>query len=434
MSQIPPPKRQARKVLTDLVVRQAKPRPKPHFISDGDPHYRGLYLLVLPNGLKQWRHRYTYRGKACMEGLGAYPHTSLSEARAKLLHSKAQLKKDENPTEIKRLLKQNQLIAASNTFERIASKWFEWRKKKKDLDERNALKIWASLEKHAFPLLGHKAIADIKPHHILELIERMQNKGIGDQTIRVFQRIRDVFNYAIATMLLEVNPTHSINTDIIIKTKTKHHPALPLDWIGRFLKDIDQSKASLNTKVAIRMQILTGVRTTELRGAMWDEIDLDKAIWTIPTERKAVNRTGGGMKMRQQHLIPLSRQLVHILKELKAKRKVTSEFLFHAPNDLNKCMSDVAISKLMKDLGYDGNHPDKPHAVPHGFRTTLKMTALLSKQFEPRAIEFQLAHINKNAVEAAYEDPSLFYEERTRICQWYSDTIEAAIKEQLFIA
>ena len=432
MSVVNTSKRPPRKALTDIAVRQSKPREKPHFISDGDPHYRGLYLLVMPNGLKQWRHRYTYRGKACMEGLGAYPHTTLSEARAKLLASKELLKKGENPTEFKRILKRNSLIAAANTFDVIALKWFEWRKKKKDLDERNALKIWASLERHAFPLIGKKAITDIKPYHILDLIERMQNQGIGDQTTRVFQRVKDIFNYAITTMLIETNPAISINTDIIIKSKSKPHPALPFEWIDRFLEDVDQSKASLNSKVAVRMQILTGVRTTELRGAMWDEIDLENAVWTIPTERKAVNTTGGGMKMRQEHLVPLSRQLVQILSEFKRKRRTNSIFLFHAPNDTKKCMSDVAISKLMKELGYDGNDPEKPHAVPHGFRTTLKMTTRLSKLFDPRAIEFQLAHVNKNAVEGAYEDPSLFYAERVRICQWYADEIEIIAQNLIF--
>jgi integrase len=208
----------------------------------------------------------------------------LSEARAKLLASKELLKKGENPTEFKRILKRNSLIAAANTFDVIALKWFEWRKKKKDLDERNALKIWASLERHAFPLIGKKAITDIKPYHILDLIERMQNQGIGDQTTRVFQRVKDIFNYAITTMLIETNPAISINTDIIIKSKSKHHPALPFEWIGRFLEDVDQSKASLNSKVAIRMQILTGVRTTELRGAMWDEIDLENAVLLLAAE------------------------------------------------------------------------------------------------------------------------------------------------------
>ena len=417
-------KRPPRKAFTDLAIRQAKPREKAYFISDGDPYYRGLYLFVSPDGVKNWRHRYTYRGKAHMEGLGGYPYTTLSEARAKLLFSKELLKKGENPTEYKRVLKHEALIAASNTFEAIAEKWFNWRKRKKNLDERNAEKIWASLQNHAFPLLGKKPVTDIKPYHLLSLIEKMQDQGIGDQTIRVFQRTRDILDFAVTTMVLETNPATSINTEIIVKSKAKHHPALPFEWIGRFLADVDQSQASLASKVAIRMQILTGVRTTELRGAMWSEIDLENAVWTIPAERELVNKSGGGMKMRRKHLVPLSTQLVSILTEYRKKCKTRSPFLFHSPSNINKCISDATISKLMKELGYDGNDPEKPHAVPHGFRTTFKMTTLLSKQFEPRAIEFQLAHLNKNSVEAAYEDPDLFYEERVKICQWYADQVE----------
>jgi integrase len=129
------------------------------------------------------------------------------------------------------------------------------------------------------------------------------------------------------------------------------------------------------------------------------------------------------MKMRIAHIVPLSTQAVNIIQQLQ-KVSGKSVFLFPSSSNPKKCISDAALSKLMKELGYDGKTEGKPHAVPHGFRTTMKMAAMLSKQFLPRAVEFQLAHVNPNKVEGAYEKPEDFLDERIRMVQWYGDEVE----------
>ena len=412
------------KGLSDIAVRQAKPRVKVWYLTEGDIKYKGLRLAVFPNGAKRWQFRFTFEGVEGREGLGVYPHMTLSEARDACLKSRELLKQGKKPTEYKRTLKNNKLDAKKNTFEAIAEKWFEWRKKKKDLDERNAIKIWATFQNHVFPAIGFLPIDTIRARQCLDLLEVMQSKGIGDQAKRVLQRLKGVFDYAVVHELIEHSPVASIKADEIIVAPTKNHPSLALDEIQAFLADIDNSKASPISKLAIRLQILTGVRTTELRGALWSEIDLKSQLWTIPPERLEVQSSGGGgMKMRIAHIVPLSKQAVKIIKQLH-NHSGKSVFLFPSSSNSKKCISDAALSKLMKELGYDGKTEGKPHAVPHGFRTTMKMAAMLSKQFLLRAIEFQLAHVNPNKVEGAYEKPEDFLDERIKMVQWYSDTIE----------
>lgn len=411
------------KALSDIAVKQAKPKEKIWYLTEGDVKYKGLRLAVFPNGAKRWQFRFTFEGVDSREGLGVYPHMTLAEAREACLKSRELLKQGTKPTEYKRTIKLNKLEAKKNTFEAVAQKWFEWRKKKKDLDERNAIKIWATFENHVFPAIGVLPIYTIRAKQCLDVLEVMQAKGIGDQAKRVLQRLKGVFDYAVVHELIEHSPVASLKADEIIVAPAKSHPSLALDEIQAFLTDIDNSKASPVSKLAIRLQILTGVRTTELRGALWNEIDLNKQLWTIPPERIEVQSNGGGgMKMRIAHIVPLSTQAVNIIQQLQ-KVSGKSVFLFPSSSNPKKCISDAALSKLMKELGYDGKTEGKPHAVPHGFRTTMKMAAMLSKQFLPRAVEFQLAHVNPNKVEGAYEKPEDFLDERIRMVQWYGDEV-----------
>lgn len=415
------------KALSDIAVKQAKARDKIWHLIEGDVKYKGLRLVVFPNGAKRWQFRFTFEGVDGREGLGVYPNISLSEAREACLRSKELLKQNIKPTEYKRAVKHAKLEAKKHTFIAVAQIWFEWRKKKKDLDDRNASKIWATFENHVFPAIGQMPIHTIRAKQCLDVLERMQAKGIGDQAKRVLQRLKGVFDYAVVHELIEHSPVVSIKADEIIIAPTKNHPSLSLDEIQAFLIDIDNSKASPISKLAIRLQILTGVRTTELRGALWSEVDLNKKLWTIPPERIEVQSSGGGgMKMRIAHIVPLSTQAVKIIKQL---QNVSGKSIFLFPSTMNpkKCMSDAALSKLMRELGYDGKTENKPHAVPHGFRTTMKMTAILSKQFLSRAIEFQLAHVNQNKVEGAYEKPEDFLDERIKMVQWYGDEIEKIV-------
>jgi integrase len=416
--------KEPKKPLTDLAIKQAKPKEKVWRLLDGDKTYRGLRLEVFPDGSKRWAFRFSFEGVDCTEGLGVYPTVSLAAAREACLKSKVLLSQGIKPTEHKKLVKEARRIAKEHTVEAIAAKWFEWRKKKKNLDERNAQKIWASLENHVFPTIGHLPVSEVRTVKCLAILEVMQRKDIGDQAKRILQRLNGIFDYAVTHQLIENSPVVSLKVDEIIVAKVKNRPSLPIEHIQQFLSDLDASKASSASKLALRLQILTGVRTTELRGAMWSEIDLAKALWTIPPERQEVQASGGGMKMRERHVVPLSHQAMSIIQKLK-KHSGKNIFLFPSPANPRKCMSDAALSKLMKELGYDGNTNGKPHAVPHGFRTTMKMAAIKSKLFIPRAIEFQLAHKNPNAIEAAYERPEEYLDERIRMVQWYGDHVQA---------
>lgn len=265
MNTAQPKSKEPRKSLTDIAVKNAKPREKLWRLLDGDITYRGLRLEIFPDGAKRWAFRFTFEGSDCTEGLGVYPVVSLAEAREAVMRSKKLLHQGVRPTEHKKQIKHEREVAKSNQFKSVAEQWFEWRKKKKNLDERNAAKIWASLEKHVFPSLGRRPVSEIRPIECLSIIEAMQKQDIGDQAKRILQRIKGVFDYAVTHQLIEHSPASSLKADDIIRAKVKHHPALPLDAMEQFFNDVDNSNASIITKSALRLQILTGVRTTELR-------------------------------------------------------------------------------------------------------------------------------------------------------------------------
>ena len=247
-----------KKPLTDLAVKQAKPREKVWCLVEADRTYRGLQLAIFPNGAKRWRFRFTLDGKAGLEGLGVYPDMSLAQAREACVRSRQLVQQGVKPTEHKKLIKHTLRVAKSHHFRAVAEQWFEWRKKKKNLDERNARKIWASLEKHAFPTLGHRPVSEIRPIECLNILEAMQKQNIGDQAKRILQRMKGIFDYAVTHQLIEHSPASSLKADDIIRAKPKHHPAMPLEAMRQFFDDLDNSNASIVSKLALRLQILTG--------------------------------------------------------------------------------------------------------------------------------------------------------------------------------
>ncbi|MCD4502899.1 tyrosine-type recombinase/integrase [Chromobacterium piscinae] len=382
--------------LTDLAIRQAKPQDKPYQLADGE----SLYLEVSPSGGKLWRFRFRFQGKAGILALGKYPAVGLSDARQKAHEARVQLAQGINPSQAKKETKVVAQIAATNAFELVAREWHE-----KQLDRwtpDHARRVLDSLEIDAFPDLGKLPVPDLTAPLILNTILKIEKRGAVETAQRVLQRISAIIRFAIQTGRATDNPAVNLVGAIRAK-KVEHRPALPRGELREFYRRLAAEPLYIPTRIAMHLLMLTFVRPGELRAARWEEFDEERAEWRIPAER---------MKMREPHLVPLSRQALELLKEL---RPLTgkSALLFPAVTDLKKPMSENTLGYAMGRMGYKGT------ATPHGFRA-LASTVLNEEGFDPDIIEKQLAHAERNKVRAAYHRAE-YLEERRKMMQWWAE-------------
>ncbi len=382
--------------LTDAKVRNAKPRAKPYKIADGE----GLFLLVAPSGSKYWRLKYHVAGKEKLLALGVYPEISLGDARDRRAQARKVLAAGNDPSEVKKEAKRQVVIKGENTFEVVAREWYEKRCHEwKANSSRTAL---SRLEKHILPNLGKRPIADIKAPEILSMLRVVENSGALDTTKRIMQICGQIFMYAIATGRAERNPVPDLRG--AIKTAvTKHHAYLKAVDLPPFLERLANYDGAAETKLALRLLLLTFVRTTELRAALWSEIDFETAEWRIPAER---------MKMKQAHIVPLSRQAIAVLRELQ-QHTGNREFLFPNHHNSIRYMSENTMLYALYRMGYHSR------TTGHGFRSTAS-TILNENGFMPDVIERQLAHSERNKVRAAYNHAQ-YLPERRKMMQWWGD-------------
>ncbi|WP_083338650.1 tyrosine-type recombinase/integrase [Chromobacterium sphagni] len=287
--------------LTDLAIRQAKPQDKPYQLADGE----SLYLEVSPSGGKLWRFRFRFQGKAGILALGKYPAVSLSDARQKAHEARVQLAQGINPSQAKKEAKVVAQIAATNAFELVAREWHE-----KQLDRwtpDHARRVLDSLEIDAFPDLGKLPVPDLTAPLILNTILKIEKRGAVETAQRVLQRISAIIRFAIQTGRATDNPAVNLVGAIRAK-KVEHRPALPRGELREFYRRLAAEQLYTPTRIAMHLLMLTFVRPGELRAARWEEFDEERAEWRIPAER---------MKMREPHLVPLSRQALELLKELR---------------------------------------------------------------------------------------------------------------------
>lgn len=387
--------------LTDPKVRQSKARNKPYKLSDGN----GLYLQVQPSGSKYWRLAYRFAEKQKTLAIGIYPEITLANARKKRDDAKSYLSKGIDPSNLmsKKVRKRAEVENLENSFESIAREWHE--QQKGGWSKNHWDRVIVSLEKEAFPDIGSLPIQDITVPHVLAILRKVEKRGALEVAARLLQRCSAVFRYAIQTGRAESNPVTDLQGALKTK-KVKHQPALTRSEMPEFLEKLKNYDGSKITQLALNLVILTFVRTGELRGAVWSEFDLENAEWRIPAER---------MKMRAEHVVPLSEQAIEILSELKP---ITGkhDLVFPSRQTWKKSMSENTMLYAMYRMGYHGT------ATVHGFRATAS-TILNESGFKPDVIERQLAHVERNKVRAAYHR-SEYLEERKQMMQWWADFIE----------
>lgn len=392
------------KTLTDTAVKNAKPKLVEGKLREIRLYDRdGLYLTVAGTGKKWWRLKFHFAGKERRMGLGSYPDVSLSEARILRDEARALLRKNINP-QVHRTVERAQAIARErNTVEAVARGLLAERSSYWSDDY--ASKFLRSLEKDIFPSIGARPVAEVTPLEVLSCLRAIEKRGAIDMAKRVCQRCSMVFDYAIRTHLCTSNPARSL-PGALLKRKVKHYSAIGPDELPDFQRKLDVYDGAPLTKLATKLLLLTFVRTAELRGAVWSEIRLDLKEWRIPASR---------MKMQKEHVVPLSKQAVAVLKELQRFSTDRSGLVFPQASNQSKPMSENTILYALYRLGYHGR------ATGHGFRT-LASTTLNEAGFSTDAIELQLAHVERNQVRASYNQAQ-YLSERMIMMQAWADFV-----------
>ncbi|MBI4006144.1 MAG: tyrosine-type recombinase/integrase [Gammaproteobacteria bacterium] len=386
--------------LTNTHIIKSRPLKRPYKLSDAG----GMYLLVTPSGAKYWRLKYRIHGKEKTMALGVYPRVSLAQARDERDMAKKKIRVGIDPVAERKEKKRLKEIESANTFETVAQEWIEQQRRQWTPD--HAQRVMESLEHEVFPAIGKKPITDITAQEVLAVVRKVERRGALDVASRVLQRTGSVFRYAVQTGRIEINPATELRGAIKTR-KVRHQPALKAADLPIFLQSLDHYEGDPITILALRLLMLTFVRPGELRGARWTEFDMEKIEWRIPEAR---------MKMRHEHIVPLSRQALQVLSEL---RPLTGhhELLFTSRNGEGKSISENTLTYAMYRMGYHSR------ATAHGFRATAS-TILNEQGWRPDVIERQLAHSEKNKVRAAYHRAE-YLDDRRRMMQTWADYLDS---------
>lgn len=391
--------------LTDTKIKTAKPTDKEYTLQDGN----GLYLLIKPSGSKIWRFNY-YRPitkKRTLVSFGGYPAVSLADARQKRENAKELLAKGIDPQEHKQAEEQRLFEEKNNTFEKIASSWFQI-KSKSNLQETTLKDIWRSLELHVFPTVGNTAITELKARHFITALEPLKAQGKLESVKRVAQRINEVMYYAVNVGFIDANPAAKI-TAAFENPVVKNLPALRPEQLPELMSALQGVNIERQTYCLLQWQLLTMTRPAEAAEATWDEIDTDDKLWTIPASR---------MKMKREHIIPLSPQALAILEIMKPISGHREHVFPSMKSPHTKPMNSQTVNAAIKRVGFAGR------LVAHGFRS-IASTALNEKGFPPDVIEAALAHIDSNEVRRAY-NRAIYLEQRREMMDWWGEFVEEA--------
>jgi integrase len=379
-------------MLNDTRVRSAKSREKAFKLSDE----RGLFLLVMPTGSRLWRLKYRVNGREKLISLGAYPDVTLKRAREKRDAARRLIADGIDPS----VQRKAERAALAQSFEGVAKEWLELQTK--SLAPETISILTARLDSGLYPYIGSRPIAAITPQELLGALRRIEARGRHETAHRVRALAGRVFRYAVATGRAH----HDVAADLrgaLAPVKSKNFASVtdPVR-VGELMRAIHGYSGHPVTALALKLAPLVFVRPGELRAAEWPEFDLENAEWRIPGDR---------MKMGEPHLVPLSRQALAILRELKPLAR-GGKYLFPSLRTRDRPMSDNTINAALRRMGYTSEEQ-----TGHGFRS-MASTLLNEQGFPPDVIELQLAHTERNKVRAAYNKAQRLPERRKMMQAW----------------
>lgn len=393
--------------LTVYQCKSATGRAKPYKLTDG----HGLYLEVMPNGAKYWRYQYSLNGRRPRIALGVFPEIGLAEAREQRDAHRKLVRNGVDPAFERKREKLQSKLNAGNTFECLAREWHETNRARWTAG--HASDILMRFERDVFPFLGEMPIADLKPQDVLLTIRQIEARGALELSRRALQNIGRVCRYAIATGRAESDPSHML-WEALERRPKGHFTAISVDELPELVVALRTNPARLFpiTRLAMDLMMLTFVRTSELIEATWDEFNLEAGMWVLPAER---------MKMRRDHMVPLSIQALDVLRQLQ-ETAADRPYVFPHYSRADRHMSNNTILKGLDRLGYKGR------MTGHGFRA-LAMSAIKEKLgYRHEVIDRQLAHQPRSKVDRAY-DRAEFLDERRQMMQDWADYIDQCYQE-----
>jgi hypothetical protein len=397
-------------MLTDSKLKNAKPDARPYKLVDG----QGLHALVQTSGSVLWQQRYRFEGKERTASHGSYPLVSLLEARKKRDELKKLLLEGLDPAKVKRQRSANGGFSLGETFKEIADTWHkQWSEVR---SPRHAAYVRRRLEGDVFPVIGDLPIASLRALDVVKVIKAIEARGAVDIAKRAYQTIGAICRYAVAHGLMDRDPTRDVKpSDILISRRSTNYARVDVKELPELLRAVEAYQGTSTTRMALKLMALTFVRTGELIAARWTEFDLSEAVWRIPAER---------MKMRTEHIVPLSRQAIETLQTLKVISG-NAELLFPGDRNRKKPISNNTLLKALERMGFKGR------MTGHGFRG-LASTVLHENGFDHAHIEVQLAHQERNRISASYNH-ALYLKQRTVLMQWWADYLDQAIGRNIVL-
>jgi len=386
--------------LTITQIKAFKPKAKQYKVSDG----QGLNLVIHPNGSKYWRLFYRFEGKQKTLALGVFPVVSLADARQKTLEAKTKVAKGIDPSTTKKLKKQKR--DGKHSFKAIAKMWRTECMENQEWSPQHEAKVWRTLEMNIFPYVGDKDIKDIAAPEFKEVLKKMEQRGATELLKKVKQRCSAVFNYAISEGMTDNNPTLALK---FRKHIAENHNHITYKDLPELIQSIETGNLTPTVKAGLKIALLTFQRTQEIRFAEWQHIDLDTGLWHIPAAT---------MKMKREHIVPLSTQAIDVLKDLQV---ITGRYKYVFASNVEpdiKPMNSNALINALYALGW------KNRMTTHGFRH-LASTTLHEYGFDPRHVEKQLSHENKNVIAGTYNKAE-YLAERIKMMQVWADLIDSA--------
>ena len=406
---------------TDIKAKNAKPLEKEYKLTDGF----GMFLRVTPKGSKYWQMAYRFEGKQKLFSIGVYPAVSLSDARQRRDEARRLLAQGIDPNAKKQAEVKELKAKRDNTrsFRTVAKAWFSTKTKWSD-DYGDA--VWKRLETYVFPVIGDKDVAELDTGDLLVPVKKVEALGYLEVAMRIQQYITAILRHAVQQKLIRHNPAYDME-GAVQKPQTEHRPALELEEIPQLLNKIAEYKGRRLTILAIQLNLMIFIRSSELRFARWSEIDFKSKLWVIPEQREAienVKHSTRGAKMKRKHFVPLCKQAMKILKEI---RQLTYEegqddgLIFTGCYDSFKPMSENTINKALRNMGYN----TKQDICGHGFRTLACSALIESGLWSEDAVELQMSHKESNSVRAAYTHKAKHLDQRRLMLQWWADFLDA---------
>lgn len=403
--------------LTDPKCEAARPREKEYRLFDG----QGLFLLVKPSGVKSWRFKYTKPdGRGGLTAFGNYPALGLKAARLRRAEALELLAGGLDPVEHARRAKLEAAEAAANTFKAAALEWHT--AGARNWSESHAARVWRRVDMYILPVLGARRVADLRARDLLVPLRAVEHQGKLEIASRLRQYIAGIMRLCVQRGIIENNPAGDLQGATATR-KATHRPALPLPDLPDLLRRLDSYSGRTLARLAVELTLLTFIRSSELRFARWDEVDFSRAMWTIPASRAAiegVKHSHRGAKMATPHLVPLSRQAVALLEQV---RQLTGryELIFAGEHHNWRPMTEKTVNSALRRMGYDTGS----EVCGHGFRAMACSALVESGQWARDAVERQMSHQERDGVRAAYIHKAEHMGERRLMCQWWADYLDA---------